>query len=52
MTSTVDQIRADAEKLKNNFNERWGAFRRTIAAHPLTAFWAALAIGLIIGHFV
>lgn len=36
-------------ELKEQFDTRWGAFRKFIAANPLTGFWCGVAAGVIGG---
>lgn len=36
-------------ELKAKFDSEWGAFRKYIAAHPLTGFWAGVVVGVIAG---
>lgn len=35
----------DSTTLKLKFDAEWGAFRRFIAANPLTGFWTGVAAG-------
>jgi len=39
-------------KLKEDFDLRWGRFRRFIAANPLTGFWIGVAAGAVAGYLV
>jgi hypothetical protein len=32
--------------LKAKFDSEWGAFRKFIAAHPLTGFWVGVGVGV------
>lgn len=41
-----------ALQLKEDFEERWGGFRRFIAANPLTGFWAGVVLGIGVGAIV
>lgn len=38
-------------ELRAKFDMEWGVFRRILAAHPLTGFWCALAVGTALGWF-
>lgn len=44
--STID------EALYAKASREWGAFRRYLALHPLTMFWAALGGGAVLGWIV
>lgn len=37
-------------ELREKFDTKWGAFRRFIAANPLTGFWAGVGAGLVLGY--
>lgn len=39
----------DSSELKAKFDTQWGAFRRFIAANPLTGFWCGVAAGVLGG---
>lgn len=39
----IDTVKAKAET-------QWGAWRRFIAAHPLTGTWIMFAIGIVVGR--
>jgi len=39
-----------AAEIQEKFNKGWGAFRRFLALHPLTCFYAALGAGVILGR--
>lgn len=43
---------ADYNALKYNFDRRWGAFRRWIALHPLSTFWATLIVASTVGYWI
>lgn len=43
---------AEWDSFKADFDLKWGDFRKAIARHPLTAFWSALVLGLVIGAVV
>lgn len=38
----------DGTQLKAKFDQEWGAFRKFIAANPLTGFWLGVAAGAVI----
>lgn len=38
----------NSTELKAKFDQEWGAFRKFIAAHPLTGFWLGVAAGAAI----
>lgn len=42
----------DGAKLKENFDLKWGRFRKFIAAHPLTGFWIGVGCGASAGYLV
>lgn len=39
----------DSTQLKTLFDTKWGAFRKFIAANPLTGFWSGVIGGFILG---
>ena len=36
-------------KYEEAAEEKWGAFRKFIAAHPLTGFWVGVVAGVVVG---
>lgn len=45
MTISKAQLEQDAALVSAQFRNRWGGFRRFIAAHPLTGFWIGTGFG-------
>ena len=42
----------DLTTLENHIDAEYGKLRAVIAKHPMTAFYVALAVGLLLGHFI
>lgn len=51
MADTPKTIITGAD-LAKKFDQEWGAFRKWLAAHPLTGFWCAIVAGALAATFV
>lgn len=44
-----EDVRIKAAIVREQFEQKWGAWRRFISANPLTGTWIMFGVGLVIG---
>lgn len=52
ITDKIDSVETEASRLHRKFTNEWGGFRRWLAKHPLSGFWAGVGAGVVVGGFI
>jgi hypothetical protein len=48
----ANKVKAELEAETAAASAKWGVFRKWLSAHPLTGFWGALILGVVVGYLV